>query len=1338
MKRIIHKLSTTLLIFTLLTNQVAPTFTYAQEVSEPTTVETSNTETTETSAVETTVSTENTTSEANEVTATGVLGVNAQIGQVKVTATNSTGSDAQYTTKNRQGDVQLDGSKVANPIIGGYIEFTYPTEYIESFTVATGGPVKSVDNSTPGLLKVYLSDITQTTTASFPFTFEFKDRVTPEGYTFSPKIVLKDSTGNTLKEVTDTLIYKVKVDKQSLFKYNGTNTTQAYTIDNREIYGGKATGNAITQAADVTFQFSLSTNTSGGGQTQNWGNGKAQTRAAKTITITDTLPTYEKADGSTGTAVFNPAKNPGWTLNADGTVSKTITGSDTLTDTNSEAETALRNERLVLSFPDAKTKTNIVNNAKTELTFIQHGESEPKLTVNDNIQFKLIGQLIGDTAIRKSNNDRQSLNVDAGAPDTSVATWILGFTNTSPSTISDLTVVDEDLDERMYFYSVGSTVAVAPFDMDVYGVKADGTEVKLGSIAKGTRQIVIVDEDAYNKVSDQAKQIYAGTLKKEAYQKVSRTYDSIKIKLQDGKVLQAGEITSTYIQTKLLNPFDETERQNPVRYNNSMHVEGLVDGYGEDGKFSTNKSESYEDVRVKEEEIRISKMTRSNPTGDLGEVVEYGVTADFNNLSVNRRVNGAQVIDILPEGITYEGYYIDKKEHKSMVKGEPSIVENYNGSGRQAVIFELKDLDFYNDKTIARDFTVLISATITKEAMPTAIQKADDYKKNTDNHVYLVAKEFSPLASNVTSQTMLDNVFKIETPDGKVPDKIVAAKSSTIVNLPTEIRSEKFISTKDGSWTQNMVQQNYGQEYKYQLQTKNYSTYDIETFTLYDRLPYAEDQNGSGFTPVLTKALNVESKYTVYYHTSTSLPNSPYDATQASGWITADQIADFTKVTAIKVVLNKGEKIVPGEVVNFVVEMKTPEYTDGATDTLTATNVFYTNRNAENPSVFGETNTVSNQLPQYIPVAKVWSGEKDASISSIKVELSSKSNPDVVLATMVLNDANDWKGIFKLTIDGKTLDPTVTDYQVKEVIEENYGKDYETVITGEGSQKEGFTITNTRKTTTHTVKKGWEDNDNKLGLRKAIKVQLKQNGENYGEAIELSEENHWEHTFTDLPASSNGVAYEYTVEELDVPEGYTHEVVTKGTNSVITNRILSAIKQDLTFKKELEGRDLVEGEFTFNLLDENGNVIQTAKNAADGSITFKDVAFEKAGTYNYSVVEVSGDDAQITYDKSVKKVSIEVKQEDKAYVATVTYDADTTFKNKYTAPVVPTPEPSKPQKDLPNTGTSSLVVPTPEPSKPQKDLPNTGTSSLVSTMFIATLLVMIALGFVFTNKQEND
>ena len=67
-----------------------------------------------------------------------------------------------------------------------------------------------------------------------------------------------------------------------------------------------------------------------------------------------------------------------------------------------------------------------------------------------------------------------------------------------------------------------------------------------------------------------------------------------------------------------------------------------------------------------------------------------------------------------------------------------------------------------------------------------------------------------------------------------------------------------------------------------------------------------------------------------------------------------------------------------------------------------------------------------------------------------------------------------------------------------------------------------------------------------------------------------------------------------------------------------------------------------------------------------------------------------------------------MKQEGTEYVATVTYDADITFKNKYTAP-----------------------------AKPQNDLPNTGTSSLVNTMLIATVLVIIAFGFVYTNKKEN-
>ena len=89
---------------------------------------------------------------------------------------------------------------------------------------------------------------------------------------------------------------------------------------------------------------------------------------------------------------------------------------------------------------------------------------------------------------------------------------------------------------------------------------------------------------------------------------------------------------------------------------------------------------------------------------------------------------------------------------------------------------------------------------------------------------------------------------------------------------------------------------------------------------------------------------------------------------------------------------------------------------------------------------------------------------------------------------------------------------------------------------------------------------------------------------------------------------------------MEVPEGYDHSISNEGTKTVITNTILDSIKKDLSFKKELQGRTLQEGEFTFNLLDEKGNVrlldfvILTNKEhmeLMDGQGTGKVIAFHK-------------------------------------------------------------------------------------------------------------------------------
>ena len=84
--------------------------------------------------------------------------------------------------------------------------------------------------------------------------------------------------------------------------------------------------------------------------------------------------------------------------------------------------------------------------------------------------------------------------------------------------------------------------------------------------------------------------------------------------------------------------------------------------------------------------------------------------------------------------------------------------------------------------------------------------------------------------------------------------------------------------------------------------------------------------------------------------------------------------------------------------------------------------------------------------------------------------------------------------------------------------------------------------------------------------------------------------------------------------------------------------------------KQLEGRDLEEGEFTFVLTDENGNDVSEAVNGADGSVMFDTITYDEPGTYKYEVRELAGDDRHIRYDESVYDVTVTVKDAGKGYL----------------------------------------------------------------------------------------
>lgn len=79
--------------------------------------------------------------------------------------------------------------------------------------------------------------------------------------------------------------------------------------------------------------------------------------------------------------------------------------------------------------------------------------------------------------------------------------------------------------------------------------------------------------------------------------------------------------------------------------------------------------------------------------------------------------------------------------------------------------------------------------------------------------------------------------------------------------------------------------------------------------------------------------------------------------------------------------------------------------------------------------------------------------------------------------------------------------------------------------------------------------------------------------------------------------------------------------------------------------KVLKGAELKAGQFSFELKGRDGKVMSTAKNAADGSVTFGALTFKQAGAYTFTVSEVDDGQAHVTYDKAVRKIVVTVSDE---------------------------------------------------------------------------------------------
>lgn len=200
-------------------------------------------------------------------------------------------------------------------------------------------------------------------------------------------------------------------------------------------------------------------------------------------------------------------------------------------------------------------------------------------------------------------------------------------------------------------------------------------------------------------------------------------------------------------------------------------------------------------------------------------------------------------------------------------------------------------------------------------------------------------------------------------------------------------------------------------------------------------------------------------------------------------------------------------------------------------------------------------------------------------------------------------------------------------------------------------------------------------------------------------------------------ATANGVTYDTTVftatvtvtenaETLALEAQVAYSKGGKAADAVAFSNSYApaATEVKLGASKVLSGEDLKEGQFSFQLKDADGKVLQTAKNAADGTVGFEAISYDKPGTYAYSISEVDDGQKNVTYDAAEHRVTVTVTDDGAGHlVATVTYDGAVApvFKNTYTPPTTPPTEPptnppskspvSKEEKPgLPYTGDTSL------------------------------------------------
>ena len=381
---------------------------------------------------------------------------------------------------------------------------------------------------------------------------------------------------------------------------------------------------------------------------------------------------------------------------------------------------------------------------------------------------------------------------------------------------------------------------------------------------------------------------------------------------------------------------------------------------------------------------------------------------------------------------------------------------------------------------------------------------------------FTITNSYSPETVDVKATKNWDDA---NNQDGKRPTKIT-------INLLADgqkVDSKEIQAAADGTWTvefTKLAKYKAGKEIKYTVTEEAVAEYEstITDFTITNK--YAPKAIDYKVTKVWNDANNQDGK-------------RPESVTVQLYKKVGD--ADPVAVEGKKLTLTAKDKTDDNTWVASFTNL--PQYEAGK-------EITYSIKEVDVPagyeaSVTGQVVT-NNYTPKTVVLSgtKVWKDNNNQDgkrTRSVKVQIL--KNDKEVVQEIEVSEATGWK------FESKALPKYENGQEIKYTVKEVAVASYETIITSEKDGK--YTITNKHTPLKTTVKghKIWKDEDNKEGIRPAsITVKLLADGKETGQTATVSETSGWTYEFTGLDRYQEGKEIAYTVEEVNVPDGYTASV----------------------------------------------------------------------------------------------------------------------------------------------------------------------------------------------------